>query len=463
MAVKKTTNYGTIVGVSGHVVEVEFIHEKPSIHELVALADAAAVLLEVLASAGENRLYCIALSDTFRLTRGARVVSLHQALTFPVGEALLGRVVNLFGEPLDGSEPVVVDEAWPIHYRSPLTSVVAESGKLLETGIKVIDLFTPLVFGGKVGLFGGAGVGKTILLTELLHNVIGRSPKAVSVFSGVGERSREALELIGALEKGNVLPLVALVLGQMGESPAVRFLTAPAAVTLVEYFREHLGRDVLFFIDNVFRYAQAGSELATLTRMLPSEDGYQATLESEIATFHERLVSTKKGFVTSFEAIYVPVDDLLDYAVQAIFGYLDSVVVLSRTVYQQGILPAVDILASSSSWLTPEVVGEKHYRVAVEARQLLEQMRSLERIVSLMGESELSSEDRTIFDRGQKVAAYMTQRFSVTSAQQGHAGAFVPVSQTVADVAAILSGAWDEVSHEKLLFCGTLTEVSRGG
>jgi F-type H+/Na+-transporting ATPase subunit beta len=338
---------------------------------------------------------------------------------------------------------------------------VAPLKQVLETGIKVVDFFAPMVEGGKTGLFGGAGVGKTMLLTELLHNVVGKSEgKTVSVFAGVGERSREGLELYESLKLSGVFGATSLIFGQMGENPVVRFLSALSAVTLAEYFRDEEQKNVLFFIDNVFRLAQAGNELSVLTDVLPSEDGYQPTLEAEMANFHERLISTQSGMVTTIEAIYVPADDLLDHAVQAVFPYLDSSLVLSRDVYQQGLLPAVDILASTSSWLTPGIVGEDHYQAALGAKSILEKMQSLERIVSLMGMAELSPEGQLIYTRGKKIRNYMTQNFYVASVQKGAEGVYVPRETTVNDVKRIMAGEFDRVEEEAFMYIGTADETT---
>ena len=453
---------GEVVSVVGQVAGVEFLGNKPRISELVALVEDKAVMLEVYASSGADSVYCLALGETDKLYRGAKVVALGEMLQFPVGEKMLGRVVSSFGVPIDGKGDLGTTLKRPVRERREVGLGSRKPG-LMETGIKVIDLFCPAMWGGKAGLFGGAGVGKTILLTEVLHNVVGKGESgAVSVFSGVGERSREGLEMMEALEASGALASSALVFGPMGENPLARFLAAFSAVTLAEDFRDSLGRNVLFFADNVFRLAQAGSEVSTVTDIFPSEDGYQPTLEKELAEFHERLVSSDKGMVSTVEAIYVPADDLLDHAVQTVIAYLDTVVVLSRRVYQQGLMPAVDILASSSVGLTPEVVGERHYRVAGEGRAILEQAAALERIVTLMGESELSKEDQLVYQRARRLRNYMTQRFFAASAQTGVKRDFVPVAKTIQDTEDILSGKWDGVGVEKFLNIGAAEEANRG-
>jgi F-type H+-transporting ATPase subunit beta len=365
----------------------------------------------------------------------------------------------MFGEPQDSKGVLDTKDIWPIFGRDTnLTNSVGTS-KILETGIKLIDFFCPILRGGKVGLFGGAGVGKTVLLTEVIHNiVILNKDKSVSVFSGVGERIREGQELYETLEKSGVLPKVALIYGQMGENSAIRFRTAFAGITMAEYFRDKQ-KDVLFFIDNIFRFAQAGYELGTLMNTIPSEGGYQATLGSEMANFHERLISTDTGSITSMEAVYVPSDDLTDYGVQSVFPYLDSIIVLSRRVYQEGRFPAIDILSSTSSALDEETVGKNHYNAFIQSLSLLKRASSLERVVTLVGESELSSEDRALYNRARILKNYMTQNFFVTTSQTGKEGKYIPVEETVADVEQILSGRYDDFPPETFLYIGALKDL----
>lgn len=450
---------GEVKTVRGQVVEVFFAEEKPAINDLLVLKEDRSVPMVVYTSSGEDTLYCFALASNSKLKRGSKVVNTGSPIMFPVTQKMLGRAVNLFGEPLDSKEPLKAEEYLPIHKRVEFNSTFRKPTHL-KTGIKVIDLFTPILIGGKIGLFGGAGVGKTLLLTEMLHNVVGTDNKGgVSVFAGVGERSREALELYKALEESKSLISSSLIFGPMGENPAVRFLSAYAAVTLAEYYRDKSKKDVLFFIDNVFRLAQAGNELSVLTKMIPSEDGYQPTLEAEMASFHERLNSTETASITSVEAIYVPADDILDHSVQAIFPYLDSAVVLSRKLYQEGILPAVDILSSRSSALSIGVVGKEHFNAAIKAKNLLEKMQSLERIVSLVGEAELSQDDQLAFRRGRKLKNYMTQRFFVASGQRGKEGVTVPIETIVHDVEGIMEGRYDRIPEESFLFIGSMEEL----
>jgi len=452
---------GSITGVRGQIVEVTFPNTKPSLHDIITLEDDENVMMEVYSSSsGQDAFYCLALTSTEKLHRGASITTKQLPIQFPVGPELLGRVVSVFGKAIDGFDPVITKAKWSIHRRSGFEHFLPEKQEALETGIKVVDLFAPILKGGKMGLFGGAGVGKTLLLTEVMHNIINKDQhNTVSIFAGVGERTREGVELRESLAASKVLKDCSLVYGTMGENPAIRFLTAASAATLVEYFREEEKKNVLFFIDNIFRFAQAGNELSVLMNTIPSEDGYQSTLDSEMAHFHERLISSETASVTSVEAIYVPSDDLLDYGVQSIFPYLDSFLVLSRAVYQEGILPAIDILSSSSVTLNPTIVGETHYSVVMQARQLLKQAIALERIVALVGESELSKDDQTVFRRARKLKNFMTQRFFSAEAQRGEKGQFVPMETTVNDVKGLLMGDVDSIPEEKLLYIGSLKDI----
>ncbi len=454
---------GIITTVRGYVVEVEFSGVKPSIHDVVTLTEDPTIKLEVYASSRKNAFYCYSLTPTEKLYRGAKVINTVEPLLFPVGPELLGRAVSMSGVPQDTKGEIVTKEQWPIHANRHVDLDIVINNKVLETGIKIVDMFCPMTVGGKVGLFGGAGVGKTMLLTEFLHNIVGQKEDSVSVFAGVGERTREARELYDSLQEKNALSSSSLVFGQMGENPAVRFLSAFSAVTLAEYYRDVMHKNVLFFIDNVFRLAQAGNELSTLMNMIPSEDGYQSTLESEIASFHERLISTKTGAITTIEAIYVPSDDLLDHAVQSVIPYLDSVIVLSRNVYQEGLLPAVDILASTSTALDPTIVGDMHYDVALTAKNILKQAQDLERIVSLVGESELSTEDRVVYRRAKRLRNFMTQQFFVAEEMGDKKGVYMPIEQTVKDVNSIISGKFDKVEEDAFLYIGSVDELHDSG
>jgi len=456
-------NAGSIIGIQGQIVEVEFKKDQPSVHDILVLEDDASIRMQVAASSGPSSFFCLSLSATDKLYRGLKIVNTKKPVLIPTGPGVLGRAMNIFGEPIDGLGPIQKTGEKPIYSESLDYNEIVKHNEILELGIKAIDFFSPVIRGGKIGLFGGAGVGKTVLLTEIIHNVvILRKGEGLSVFSGVGERIREGHELYETLVEKNVLPSISLILGTMGENPAIRFLTGFTGVTLAEYFRDNLKKDVLFFIDNVFRFAQAGNELSVLMNTIPSEDGYQATLTSEMASLHERLVSNKDNSITSIEAIYIPNDDILDQGVQAIFPYLDSSVVLSRSIYQEGLLPAIDLMSSSSASLNPETVGQLHYDVALKALNLLKQATSLDRIVSLVGESELSPNDKLIYQRAKKLRNFMTQNFFVTENQTGRKGSYVPRETTVADVNDLLSGKYDEITDEKFSFIGSIKEIAKG-
>jgi len=454
--------YGKIISIQGQIAEVEFSEGEANIHDILISEDDSHIKLQVSVSSGRASFFCLSLSPTSNLYRGMKVVNTRKTIMVPVGEKILGRVIDVFGRPLDGKGEIKADETLPIYRKALSFDDCLQRKEILETGIKVIDLFSPIVTGGKIGIFGGAGVGKTLLLTEIIHNVVTlKKGKRVSVFAGIGERVREGQELYETLKEKEVLDSVSLILGTMGENPAIRFLTGFTGVTLAEYFRDTLKKDVLFFIDNVFRFAQAGNELSVLTNTIPSEDGYQATLASEMAAFHERLISNKENSISTIEAIYLPNDDILDQGVQAIFPYLDSTIVLSRNIYQEGFLPAVDIFSSTSSILNAEIVGEEHADVVLRAQSLLKQSVSLDRIVSLVGESELSTQDKIIYERSKKIKNYMTQSFFVTENQTGRVGVYVPRETTVRDVNAILEGQLDSVSDDKFMFIGSLADIKR--
>lgn len=455
-------NTGSIIGIQGQIIEVEFKNEQPNVHDILILEEDFNVKMQVASPSCPHSFFCLNLSSTNKLCRGLRVINTKKPILIPTGPDVLGRAMNLFGEPIDGLGKITKTGQKPIYSENIDYSELVKHNEILETGIKAIDFLSPMIRGGKIGLFGGAGVGKTVLLTEIIHNVVVlHKGKSLSVFAGVGERIREGQELYETLKEKEVLPSVSLILGTMGENPAIRFLTGLTGVTLAEYFRDSLKKDVLFFIDNVFRFAQAGNELSILMNTIPSEDGYQATLTSEMASFHERLVSNVENSITSIEAIYIPNDDILDQGVQAIFPYLDSSVVLSRSIYQEGLLPAIDLLSSSSANLNPEIVGQLHYDVALKALNLLKQATTLERIVSLVGESELSPSDKLIYQRSKKLRNFMTQNFFVTENQTGKKGSYIPRETTVNDVNDLLSGRYDEVTDEKFIFIGSLKEIAK--
>lgn len=442
---------GIIKTVLGRVVEVEFKHGMPQIGQVATVNHST---LYIYRNVGQTRMRCIALNGTDELVRGTTVSCTGQLLTVPSGDQVLGRAISLFGDPIDGQGPLKSGPSVPVMGNGS-KHIPVITGEIWETGIKAVDFFAPLVKGGRMGLFGGAGVGKTILLTEIMHNVFMRQKNGRAVFAGVGERTREGYELYQTLKEKQVIAKTTLVYGAMGEDPAVRWLSALSAVSIAESFRE-AGHDVLFFIDNMFRYAQAGSELSQMNENMMSEDGYQPNLHEDMAILHERLISTKAGHISSIEAIYVPSDDLTDQAVLAIYPYLDSILTLSRDVYQSGHFPAIDILDSNSSALSPEVVGTAHYEAVILAQQTLSSAKDLERMVALVGESELSPENRLLYKRATLLKSYMTQPFSSVENQTGIKGEYVPREQTVKDVTDILSGKHDDKSISDLRMIGQI-------
>lgn len=456
-------NIGRIKQIKGQIVEVEFLKEKPQIHDLVVLETDPTVMMEVYTSVTPTTFYCMALSHAKKLHRGARVINTQSPITIPVGEGIVGRVMNLFGEPVDGKGPIQTETKKPIYGQNVPFDHVMLPKEILPTGIKAIDFFSPILKGGKIGIFGGAGVGKTILLTEIIHNVVNQNESNItSVFAGVGERVREGQELHESLEENNVLKNVSLLYGHMGDNATIRVKTALASVSIAEHFRDTVGKDVLFFIDNVYRFAQAGYELSMLMNTIPSEGGYQPTLSSEMAGLHERLFSTKDHSITAFEAVYVPSDDMLDQGVQSVFTYLDANIVLSRNVYQEGRYPAIDLLSSISAALKPDIVGDLHTRTVLKAQNLLKKAASLDRIVALIGESEMNEKDRIIYTRARLLKNYMTQSFFVTEPQTGKKGVFVPIEDTVTDVAAILNGEYDAVDPYDIKDMGSIKDVKHG-
>lgn len=457
-------NTGKIISVNGQIVEVEFMDNKPAVHHVLNGYEDPSIVIEIISAKSDNIFAGIILSDTSQIKRGDIVVNTGKSLTIPAGRAVLGRIMDIFGQSKDGQGKISSAEQVEV-YRDANEQLgdVAVLDKVMETGIKAIDFFSPILYGGKTGLFGGAGVGKTILLTELIHNiVVGTENKkeasdTVSIFSAVGERSREAQELYEVLRGSKVLDKVAMVMGQMGENPAVRFKTAYAAAALAEHFRDSQ-RDVLFFMDNMYRFAQAGHELSVLTNTLPSEDGYQPTITSEMGSLHERLYSTSTNNITSIEAVFVPSDDLSDFGVRSVYPFLNASIVLSREIYQQGRFPAIDLLQSSSAGLDFDIVGQKHYDTYIEAKSLLEKAADIERIVLLVGESELPAEDQLVYRRALILRNYMTQSFHVVESQTGMEGVSCSLKDTVEDVADIISGKFDSKDPEEFMFIGNLTK-----
>ncbi len=452
---------GIIVAVNGQIVEVEFsLNYKPSIKNILVLKDDLSTKLEVLTTAGKNTYFCLSLNNLEKLGRGKVVVNTENRLLIPAGSKVLGRAFDIFGNTFDNKGELLTDEYVDLHDEQQLSlDKVAVSSDVLETGIKAIDFFAPALKGGRIGMFGGAGVGKTILLNELINNIIINSnseKKTVSVFSAVGERSREAKELYDSLISNKASDSVAMIVGQMGENPAIRYKTAYAGASLARYFRDKNKSDVLFLIDNMYRFAQAGNELSTLMNMLPSEDGYQPTLVSEMGQLHHKLVSTTDGCITSIEAVFVPSDDFTDFGVRSIHPYLNSFIILSREIYQQGILPAIDLLESSSTALTREIVGDFHYNAYESAKGILQKAKTLERIVSLIGFSELSLDDQVVYKRSQIIKSYMTQNFFVTAKQTGKVGNYVKLVDTVEDVLDIVEGKYDKENPDDFLYKGKI-------
>ncbi len=456
------TVHATISAVRGDVVTIETHTYQPTMHEVMRVADDPESALEVVSTGSDQSHYtCFVLRDSSAIRQGAQLISTHRHIHVPDGKAALGHAITLFGET-EAGDHLHHAEYIPL-FRDRLYDLeeIVVPHEILETGIKVIDFFAPVLRGGKLGLFGGAGVGKTVLLTELINNIVihhdhQTSSQTYAVFTGVGERSREAQELVEALQEAKVMDRTTLILAQMGELPALRFRTALAGATIAEHMRDVHHNDVLFFIDNTYRYAQAGYALSTLTNVIPSEDGYQPTLHSEMGEFHHRLTSTQDGMITSIEAIYMPSDDPTDLTVRSVFPYLDAVLVLSRDVYQQGFLPAVDLLASFSSALDPAIVGEHHYQVFLEAKALLEKAIHVERLVALVGTSELNGENKQVYLRSQLLKSYMTQAFVTVAKQTGQRGVITHRAHTVRDVESILKGELDDRDPATVHMIGNL-------
>jgi len=448
-----------LIEIKGQIATVRWGQEKlPQLLEILTSPENPQIKLEVHSFGRQNKIYCLSLSPTELLVREMPIAATGKPLTIPVGKQVLGRIIDLFGQPLDGRGKIEGDSQVPIYGAAPSFGLLKASEEIIETGVKALDFFTPLLKGGKLGLVGGAGVGKTILMSELLHN-INEKHRGVSVFAGIGERIREGHELWRELEKAKVLGKIVLLMGQMNENAAVRFRSATAAAAIAEYFRDQERQDVLLFVDNTFRFAQAGSEVAALLGEIPSELGYQATLESEMADFQDRLVTTENGAITSIQTIYVPADEFSDPAVSAAMSYVDSVVILSREVAQRGHYPAIDPIRSSSTTLKKKIVGDQHFEAATEAIEVLNRYQRLTRVAAIVGEAELSSHDRLTYQRAKKLSNYLTQPFFVTEKQSTRLGILVPREKTVRDIKMILSGEFDEVPDERFSYIGSLDET----
>ncbi|WP_211747442.1 F0F1 ATP synthase subunit beta [Paenibacillus sp. Marseille-Q4541] len=458
-------NKGRVVSITGAVVDVEFDRDGlPDINNAVTINTKTSsgkeinLTLEAAKHLGDNRVRCIAMSSTDGLVRGAEAINTGAPISVPVGEATLGRVFNVLGDPIDNGAAVATAVRNPIHRLAPTFDELSTQAEMLETGIKVIDLLAPYAKGGKIGLFGGAGVGKTVTIQELINN-IAQEHGGISVFAGVGERTREGNDLYHEMTDSGVINKTAMVFGQMNEPPGARLRVALTGLTMAEYFRDQEGKDVLLFIDNIFRFTQAGSEVSALMGRMPSAVGYQPTLATEMGQLQERITSTKSGSVTSIQAIYVPADDYTDPAPATTFAHLDATTNLERKISEMGIYPAVDPLASSSRILTPDVVGEEHYNVAQGVKRILARYNELQDIIAILGMDELSEEDKMLVARARKIQRFLSQPFHVAEAFNGFPGKYVPVKETVRSFRDILDGKYDHLPEAAFLFVGTIEEA----
>lgn len=454
---------GKIVQIVGAVVDVEF--DKNSLPEIfnaleVEFGKDQKLVLEVQAHLNEGWVRTVAMGSTDGLKRGTKVTDTGKPISVPVGEAVLGRVLNVVGEAVDNKGPVKSEKTYPIHRPSPSLTEQETKQELLETGIKVIDLVAPFIKGGKIGVFGGAGVGKTVIIQELINN-IAKEHGGYSVFAGVGERTREGNDLYHEMKEAGVIDKLAMVFGQMNEPPGARLRVALAGLSIAEYFRDEKNQDVLLFIDNIFRFTQAGSEVSALLGRIPSAVGYQPTLAAEMGQLQERITSTKKGSITSLQAIYVPADDYTDPAPVTTFAHLDSTIVLERSIAEQGLYPAVDPLASTSRALDPEIVGEEHYNVASQVKKVLQRYKELQDIIAILGMEELSDEDKLTVTRARKIQRFMSQPFFVGEAFTGRPGKYVPIAETVKGFKRILDGEFDGVNEQEFYMRGNIDEVKK--
>jgi len=466
---KLKPNIGKIVQIIGPVVDIEFAPSQlPDIYDALEIKLEATskteqpitLILEVQQHLGENLVRAIALGSTDGLKRGTPVLNTKAPISIPVGTETLGRIFNVIGEPIDGKGQVKTKKKYPIHHEPPTLMDQETKQEILETGIKVIDLIAPFIKGGKVGVFGGAGVGKTVIIQELINN-IGKVHGGYSVFAGVGERTREGNDLYCEMQEAGVLDKLAMVFGQMNEPPGARFRVALTALSIAEYFRDEKNQDVLLFIDNIFRFAQAGSEVSALLGRTPSAVGYQPTLASEMGELQERITSTKKGSITSLQAIYVPADDYTDPAPVATFAHLDSTISLERSLTEQGIYPAVDPLSSTSRTLDPQIVGQKHYQVAREVQRVLQRYKELADIIAILGVEELSDEDKITVSRARKIQRFLSQPMFVAEAFTGRKGTYVPIEKTVDAFEKILNGEYDSVDEQEFYMRGDISEVKK--
>ncbi len=453
-------NIGKVISVIGPVLDIKFEngHLPNLLNAIEITLGERKITLEVAQHIGDDVVRCIAMSSTDGLVRGMDAVDTGKGISVPVGECTLGRIFNLLGEPVDNQPAPESPEKWEIHRPAPGYDEQESTTEILETGIKVVDLICPYAKGGKIGLFGGAGVGKTVLIMELINNVA-KQHGGLSVFTGVGERTREGNDLYNEMKESGVINKTALVYGQMNEPPGARMRVALSGLTMAEYFRDREGQDVLLFIDNIFRFTQAGSEVSALLGRMPSAVGYQPTLATEMGALQERITSTKKGSITSVQAVYVPADDLTDPAPATTFAHLDATTVLSRQIASQGIYPAVDPLDSTSRILSPDVVGIEHYEVARDVQKILQRYNELQDIIAIMGMDELSEEDKLTVSRARKVQRFLSQPFSVAEQFTGMEGKYVPLKETIRGFKEIIEGKHDDLPESAFLFVGTIEEA----
>ena len=453
-------NVGTIVQVVGPVLDIKFADgHLPNLNNAIHIEhNGKTMTAEVAQHIGDNVVRCIAMSSTDGLVRGMKAIDTDGPIKVPVGTETLGRIFNLLGEAVDNKPTPNTEEHWPIHRPAPSYEEQESTTEILETGIKVVDLIAPYAKGGKIGLFGGAGVGKTVLIMELINNVA-KQHGGISVFAGVGERTREGNDLYNEMCESGVINKTALVYGQMNEPPGARMRVALSGLTMAEYFRDKEGQDVLLFIDNIFRFTQAGSEVSALLGRMPSAVGYQPTLATEMGALQERITSTKKGSITSVQAVYVPADDLTDPAPATTFAHLDATTVLSRSIASLGIYPAVDPLESTSRILSPDVVGQEHYQVAREVQRILQRYKELQDIIAIMGMDELSEEDKLTVARARKMQRFLSQPFEVAEQFTGYEGKYVPLKETIRGFKEIIEGKHDSIPESAFLFAGTIDDV----
>ncbi len=467
-------NVGRVEEITGVVIEVAFSDQLPEINHALHIKRSKAMqegqgenvpdtggdilVCEVQQHLGDDRVRAVAMDSTDGLQRGTEVLDTGGPITVPVGRETLGRLFNLLGETIDHGEQVQTEERWPIHREAPEVTDLTPTTEMFETGIKVVDLLAPYAKGGKVGLFGGAGVGKTVVILELIHN-LAQEHGGLSAFCGVGERTREGNDLYLEMTESGVIDKTMLVFGQMNEPPGARMRVALSGLTMAEYFRDTEGQDVLLFIDNIFRFVQAGSEVSALLGRMPSQVGYQPTLETEMGQLQERITSTRRGSVTSVQAIYVPADDLTDPAPASVFAHLNATTVLSRSISEKGIYPAVDPLDSTSTILKPDIVGEEHFTVANEVKEVLQRYKELQDIIAILGIDELSDEDKLAVNRARRIERFLSQPFNVAEQFTGTPGAYVPIAESIRGFKEILNGDHDDVPERAFLLKGTIDDV----